>query len=253
MRALLTCLLAALLAWAAPAAADDWPTVHHDAQRGGFTANCVRGPYRLAWVAEFPNEVVCTRVEAIVADGRVFVGTCNGTLWALDGATGKPLWKHAADGPIQHSPAVAGGRVFFGDAGGSLWALDAATGKPAWRFRSGKGGFVASPLVAGQTSLPMAPFGQARTRFRRLAVGRGADGLPRLARRHLLRRRHGHRTSPVARTGAGAVSIRGCDEKHFCSPPHEQKPPPDVPAGQALASPRTFLFIDFLHPLFTSS
>jgi hypothetical protein len=151
MRALPTCLLTALLFWAGPAAAGDWPTVHHDARRGGFTPDCVRGPYRLAWVAEFPNEIVCTRVEAIVADGRVFVGTSNGTLWALDAATGKPLWKHAADGPIQHSPAVAGGRVFVGAAGGSLWALDAATGKPAWKFRPGKGGFVASPLVAEGT------------------------------------------------------------------------------------------------------
>jgi hypothetical protein len=129
----------------------DWPTVHHDPQRSGLTSDCVRGPYRLEWLAEFPNECVATRVEAIVAEGKVFLGTIQGTLWALDRQTGKTLWQRPADGPIQHSPAFANGRLFFGDAGGSLWALDAAAGRPVWKFRSGKGGFVAAPLVADQT------------------------------------------------------------------------------------------------------
>src|SRR5262245_5828532 len=104
----LTGLLLAGLLGAGPARADDWPTVHHDARRSGFTADCVRGPYRLDWVAEFPRQTVSTRVEAIVADGRVFLGTLHGTLWALDRHTGKVLWKHAADGPVAHSPAAAG-------------------------------------------------------------------------------------------------------------------------------------------------
>src|SRR5262249_50106752 len=98
-----------------------------------------------------PPQTVTPRPEAIVAGGRVSLATLHGTLWALDRHTGKVLWKHAADGPVAHSPAAARGRVFFGDAGGSLWALDAATGRVAWQFRAGKGGFVASPLVARGT------------------------------------------------------------------------------------------------------
>jgi hypothetical protein len=151
IRALAPGIVVAGLCWAGAAAADDWPTVHHDARRSGRSADCVRGPYRLEWVAEFPDETLATRVEAVVAGGKVFVGTLNGTLWALDRRTGRVVWKHRADGPVLHSPACAGGRVFYGDAGGSLWALEAATGRPAWRFRSGKGGFAASPLVAADT------------------------------------------------------------------------------------------------------
>ena len=71
MRPLRTCRLAAVLPWAVPAFAGDWPTVHQDVRRSGFTTECVRGSYHLAWVAELPNEVVCTRVEAIVADTQV--------------------------------------------------------------------------------------------------------------------------------------------------------------------------------------
>jgi hypothetical protein len=144
-------LVLAGLCCALPVAAADWPTVHHDAGRSGFSTDCVRGPYRLKWVAEFPNEAVATAVEAIVAEGKVFVGTLAGSLWALDRRTGKVLWRHRADGPILHSPAHAAGQLFCADAGGSLWALDARTGKARWRFRSGKGGFSASPLVAAHT------------------------------------------------------------------------------------------------------
>jgi hypothetical protein len=103
------------------------------------------------WVAEFPNEIVGTRVEAIVADAKVFIGTLNGTLWALDRHTGHVLWKHASNGSIQHSPTYADGRVFYGDTSGSVWALDVATGKVVWQFLSDKGGFVATPLVANRT------------------------------------------------------------------------------------------------------
>jgi len=141
-------LLSIILASAAHAA--DWPTVHGNNQRSGYTADVVLAPYQRAWVAEFPGEIICTRVEAIVADNRVFVGTENGTMYALDAASGKVIWKHSA-GPIFHSPAVADGRVFFGDTDGTLWALAAADGQVLWRFSSGKGGFVTAPLVEAGT------------------------------------------------------------------------------------------------------
>jgi len=47
--------LAVGLCWAVAARADDWPTRHHDAGRSGRSADCVRGPYRLEWVAELPD------------------------------------------------------------------------------------------------------------------------------------------------------------------------------------------------------
>ena len=143
-------ILAALL-WRGPLLASDWPTVHHDNARSGWTEEAVLPPYRLAWVAEFPREIVATRVEPIVAAGQVFVGTQNGTLWALDRQTGQVRWKHRAAGPILHSPAFAAGRLHIGDAGGSLWGLDARTGEPLWQYRGERGGFAAAPLVQGGT------------------------------------------------------------------------------------------------------
>lgn len=80
-----------------------------------------------------------------VADGRVFVGTLDGRLIALDARTGKPLWSTMTVDPakpytITGAPRVARGKVFIGNGGaeygvrGYVTAYDAATGRQLWRF-----------------------------------------------------------------------------------------------------------------------
>lgn len=64
--------------------------------------------------------------------GRVYLGTPDGTVGALDANTGRLVWKRNLGQPVRSSPAVAEGRVFVGDLGGKVHALDARTGKPLW-------------------------------------------------------------------------------------------------------------------------
>ncbi len=77
--------------------------------------------------------------------GKVYVGTLDGRLIALDQATGKPVWDvSTADSAkpyaITSAPRIAGGKVVIGNAGaeygvrGYISAFDAQTGKMAWRF-----------------------------------------------------------------------------------------------------------------------
>lgn len=150
MRTLLSpgraCLLTGLVL-ASLAHATDWPTIHGNNQRTGYTPDSVTGRYERLWVAEFPNEILSTRVEAIVADGRCFVGTEQGTIWCLDAATGEVLWTRPDCGPFLHSGAYADGTLVIGDARRTLWALKAETGDVLWRYRSGRGGFGAAPLI----------------------------------------------------------------------------------------------------------
>lgn len=87
-----------------------------------------------------------SRVNRGVAvwEGRVFIGSGDCRMTALDASSGKVLWQTLICDPVQTgitgSPAVGGGRVFIGyhgsDTGtrGSVVALDARTGKIDWRF-----------------------------------------------------------------------------------------------------------------------
>jgi alcohol dehydrogenase (cytochrome c)/quinohemoprotein ethanol dehydrogenase len=77
--------------------------------------------------------------------GKIYLGTFDGRLIALDAATGKPVWTVMTVDPsksytITMAPRIVKGRVLIGNGGnefgvrGYLSAYDAATGALTWRF-----------------------------------------------------------------------------------------------------------------------
>jgi quinohemoprotein ethanol dehydrogenase len=89
----------------------------------------------------------CDAVNRGVAvwQGKIYVGTLDGRLIALDAATGKPLWQQLTIDPrwrysITGAPRIVKGKVIIGNGGsefgvrGYVSAYDAATGKLVWRF-----------------------------------------------------------------------------------------------------------------------
>ena len=78
-------------------------------------------------------------------NGKIYVGTLEGRLVAIDARTGKPVWETLAIDPKQRysitsAPRVAKGKVLIGLAGGEygvrgyISAYDAETGELDWRF-----------------------------------------------------------------------------------------------------------------------
>jgi quinohemoprotein ethanol dehydrogenase len=89
----------------------------------------------------------CDAVNRGVAvwQGRVYLGTLDGRLIALDAATGKPAWEvmtvpEGARYTITGAPRALKGMVLIGNGGaemgmrGYVTAYDAGTGKRVWRF-----------------------------------------------------------------------------------------------------------------------
>jgi len=133
-------------------AGSQWPTLHKDHQRSGYTDQLVRGPYERKWYRDFHDEMIATRVEAIVADGKCFIGTFAGNMYALDVTDGHTVWKFDAAGPIGASPCYEKGRLYFGaDEGfnmGHLYCIDASDGKLIWKYDAGAGIWI-SPACDG--------------------------------------------------------------------------------------------------------
>lgn len=65
---------------------------------------------------------------------RVYVGSFEGSVWALERDTGSLFWRHATGKPVVSTPAVAGDRLVVGSRSYDLLGLDAATGHPAWTY-----------------------------------------------------------------------------------------------------------------------
>ena len=129
----------------------DWPMLHGSARHDGFADVRIEGTYRLGWALEFEGERLGTAMEPIVGNGRVFVATHHGNLYALDADTGTPLWRFSARGPLLHSPALAQDRVIAASMDGRVYALEAGSGKLLWARACGGGGFAAAPVVDGET------------------------------------------------------------------------------------------------------
>jgi len=111
-----------------------------------------------------------------VANGIVF-GAAPTTVFALNGATGRPVWVdrhllHHGQGTFGIQPQVANGRVYLGSqygsgpGGGVLLGLNASTGKLLWTFNTvsgpekgvkalglGSGGAWETPLVGADGSV----------------------------------------------------------------------------------------------------
>ncbi len=85
-----------------------------------------------------------------VAGGRVFVGSRDGFLYAVDAATGKEAWRvdHRMSW-VNTSPAIADGVVYAGSADERfLQAVDARTGRELWRVATERPVW-SSPAIAG--------------------------------------------------------------------------------------------------------
>ncbi len=73
-----------------------------------------------------------------VANNRVYFGSGDGHVYALDVATGAVVWKFATGNVVHASPAVANGVVYVGSWDTYFYALDAATGAERWKFKTGE-------------------------------------------------------------------------------------------------------------------
>ncbi|WP_339105199.1 PQQ-binding-like beta-propeller repeat protein [Haloterrigena salinisoli] len=77
---------------------------------------------------------------------RVYAGTADGTVIALEADAGEELWDAPTGGAVVDGPTVADGRVYVADDGGTLVALHADTGQ-SWFTYEIQGSFTSSPTV----------------------------------------------------------------------------------------------------------
>jgi polyvinyl alcohol dehydrogenase (cytochrome) len=91
----------------------------------------------LKWAFGFPDATSAWS-QPTVAGGRLFVGSQNGTVYALDARSGCIYWTYTAKSGVRTAITFDGEgdagrpRVFFGDTGANVYALDAASGRELW-------------------------------------------------------------------------------------------------------------------------
>ena len=111
------------------------------AAQAGLTAENVR-VLELRWAFAFPGETIAESQPTVV-DGRLFVGSRSGAVYALDAKTACLHWRFDTDGPVKNSVVIGTVTIdgakktvaFFGDLIGNAYAIDAIDGTLIWRRR----------------------------------------------------------------------------------------------------------------------
>lgn len=83
------------------------------------------------WVVPSPGDAPA--FAPALADDRAIVSGEDGSVTAMDPATGQQLWRYDAPGVVETVAAIADGVVYVASNGGLALALDAATGTELWR------------------------------------------------------------------------------------------------------------------------
>jgi polyvinyl alcohol dehydrogenase (cytochrome) len=137
---------------ACPAPAD-WPTYGFDLTRNRFNPqeglinSSTVSRLKVRWFFSTGSGTGAVSASPSVVEGVVYVGSWNGTMYALDAFSGQALWTFNINDPhpedrngfpgIQSSAAVANGVVYFGGADANVYALDARTGTLVWKTSLG--------------------------------------------------------------------------------------------------------------------
>src|SRR6185503_17060987 len=117
---------------AAPATAKDWPLFRGDPLSSGVAHTTLPEKPEQLWKYTVKDGAFDS--TAAIADGVVYIGDLDGTLYALDLAGGTKIWSQKFAAGFMAAPAVKDGYLYLGDMEGKCYCIDAKTGKPKWSF-----------------------------------------------------------------------------------------------------------------------
>jgi outer membrane protein assembly factor BamB len=91
-----------------------------------------------------------------LCEDKIFVGTSDGTLWALDKASGEKIWQFDAKATIISTPARGyfsptsnAELICFGSTDGYLYALSSDSGSVGWKYKA-EGGIYSSSAIKNE-------------------------------------------------------------------------------------------------------
>jgi outer membrane protein assembly factor BamB len=110
-----------------------WPHYRGNPQLQGTAPGQIGNKPKLAWTFATKDEIISSPA---VADGTVFIGSTDNSVYAIDQVTGGKRWSYPTQDMVEAPALVLDGRVYIGSSDGILYALNAKTGELAWKFQT---------------------------------------------------------------------------------------------------------------------
>ena len=133
--------------------AGEWAMFRRDVgHTGNFGLGGISPKGTLRWVFSTDSAI---HSSPAVANGTVYIGSRDSSLYAVDVSTGTELWRFKTGSWIESSPAIVDGVIYFGSNDGHLYALDKlgdefGNAKVKWNFTTTtEAGMLSSPAIFG--------------------------------------------------------------------------------------------------------
>jgi polyvinyl alcohol dehydrogenase (cytochrome) len=129
------------------------------ATAAGFTASQLSS-LKVKWAFGFPNGAAAYG-QPTVYGGRIYNGSNDGTIYALDAHTGCVYWTFSAAALVRAPILIGPGpHAYFGDLQSNFYALDANTGRLLWKKKLDDQAFTritaAAKIYDGRLYVPIA-------------------------------------------------------------------------------------------------
>lgn len=133
----------------AQSSSTNWPSFRHNRANTGYTS-VATGPseqIQTAWSFETGESVPSS---PSIVDGTVYVGSGDGSVYALSLTDGSERWRYEIGEGIASSPLVTNGTVYVGGRDNIVYALSAEDGSERWTYQT-RGDVFSSPAYVDGT------------------------------------------------------------------------------------------------------
>lgn len=120
---------------------------HADAEHSGYyKTQGIRRLNGVKWIFKTHGRVISSPV---ILEKKVFIGSDDGSIYALNATNGTLFWKFKTGGRVSSSAAIYKDKVFVLSFDGYLYCLDQDSGKELWKFKTAGERVFAAPGIHG--------------------------------------------------------------------------------------------------------
>lgn len=110
-----------------------WPIFRGNTNLTGIAQGEIPEKLSLLWTFATGDDI---KSSPVVANGKVYVGSDDGSVYALDLTSGKKIWAYTTEHAFEASPLVLNQTVYIGALNGELFALEAEKGTLKWSYKT---------------------------------------------------------------------------------------------------------------------
>jgi outer membrane protein assembly factor BamB len=111
--------------------AGDWPIFRGSSQLTGLQPGGMPQQPKLLWTFKTEYEI---KSSPVIGLNKVFVGSNDGRVYALDINSGKEIWRFETGDDIEAAPLLFNKTLYIGSLNYDFYALDTSNGEIIWKY-----------------------------------------------------------------------------------------------------------------------